>query len=48
MPPEPKGVFSMSAWEGGIKNGVIEKLVGELKLQNMIFKAHKNKAKSKR
>ena len=35
-------------WEGGIKNGVIEKVVGELKLQNMIFKAHKNKAKSKR
>ena len=29
------------------KNGVIEKVVGELKLQNMIFKAHKNKAKSK-
>ena len=30
-------------WEGGMKNWVIEKLVGELKLlklQNMIFKAH--------
>ena len=31
-----------------MKNGVIEKLVGELKLQSMIFKASKNKAKSKR
>ena len=30
-----------------IKNGVIEKLVKELKLQNMIFKAQKNKTKSK-
>ena len=31
-----------------MKNGVIEKVVGEVKLQNMIFKADKNKAKSKR
>ena len=28
-------------WEGGIKMGVIKKVAGELKLQNMIFKAHK-------
>ena len=34
--------------EGGIKNEVIEKVVGELKLQNIIFKAHENKVKSKR
>ena len=33
---------------GEYKKRVIEKLVGELKLQNMIFKAYKNKAKSKR
>ena len=33
--------------EGGIKNEVIEKLVGELKLQNMIFRTYKNKTKSK-
>ena len=34
--------------EGGIKNEVIEKLVGELKLQNMIFRTHNKKTKSKR
>ena len=34
--------------EGGIKNEVIEKLVGELKLLNMIFRTHNNKNKSKR
>ena len=40
--------FQLPFKEGGIKNEAIEKLVRELKLQNMIFKAHKNKAKSKR
>ena len=34
-------------WEGGIKNEVIEKLVGGLKLQNMNFRTHTNKTKSK-
>ena len=34
--------------EGGIKNEVIEKPLGELKLQNMYFRTHKNKTKSKR
>ena len=34
--------------KGGIKNEVIEKLVGELKLQNMIFRTHNNKTKFKR
>ena len=35
-------------WEGGIKNEVIEKSLRELKLQNMNFRTHKNKTKSKR
>ena len=30
----------MGPGEGGIKNEVIKKLVGELKLQNMIFRTH--------
>ena len=34
--------------EGGMKNEVIKKSIGELKLQNMIFRTHKNKTKSKR
>ena len=34
--------------EVGIKNEVIEKLVGELRLQNMIFRTLKDKKKSKR
>ena len=34
--------------EGGIKNEVIEKSVKDFKLQNMIFRARKNKTKSKR
>ena len=34
--------------EKGIKNEVIEKLVGELKLQNMIFRTHNNKTKSQK
>ena len=33
--------------EGGIKNEVIEKSLRELKLQNMNFRTHKNKTKSK-
>ena len=33
--------------EGGMKNEVIEKSIGELKLQNMIFRTYKNKTKSK-
>ena len=33
---------------GGIKYEVIEKLVGDTLLQNIIFKANKNKNKSKR
>ena len=32
-------------WEGGINNKVPEKSVGE---QNMIFRTHKNRTKSKR
>ena len=28
-------------WKGGMKNEVIEKLVEELKLQNMNFRTHK-------
>ena len=34
--------------EGFIKNEVIEKLVGHPMLLNIIFKANKNKSKSKR
>ena len=34
--------------EGDIKNELIEKIVGELKLQNMNFWPHKNSTKSKR
>ena len=33
--------LTLSPLGEGLKNGVIEKLVGELKLQNMIFKAQK-------
>ena len=34
--------------EGGIKNEVIEKFVGEFGLLNMIFRTRHNKTKSKR
>ena len=39
-----QNVLTLSLLGGGIKNGVIEKVVRELKLENMICKAHKNKA----
>ena len=37
-----------TSWRGGIKIEVIKKLVGDPMLLNMIFKANKNKKKSRR
>ena len=39
--------LTLSLLGGGIKNGVIVKIFGELELQNTIFTVHKNKFKSK-